>query len=125
MLIKRLCLIAFALVLSAGISLRAAEPANGKPRNVAEVMNSVRLRQLTSRLELTEDQQKKIKVIFAAEAEKIAKIDEMGLPLNERTAKVGALKKETQDSIRPLLTPVQLEKLDQQNKQVEKRKKKA
>ena len=122
---KRLCLIASALVFSAGIPLRAGEPAKEKPRNVAEVANSIRLRQLTTRLELTEDQQNKIKVLFAAEAEKVAKVDAMGLPLNERTMKVTALKKETQDNIRPLLTPVQVEKLDQQNKQLEKRKKKA
>ena len=126
MIINRICLIGLALLLCGLVPLRAAESANGKtPKNASSVLNEVRLRQLTKNLELTEEQQKKVRALFALEAEKIAKIDESGVSLGERTDKVNALKKETQESIRPLLTAEQLAKYDLQIKQAEKRKKKA
>lgn len=126
MIINRICLIGLALLLCGLVSLRAAEAENGKtPKTASSVLNEVRLRQLTKNLELTEEQQKKVRALFALEAEKIAKIDESGVSLGERTDKVNALKKETQESIRPLLTVEQLAKYDLQIKQAEKRKKKA
>ena len=124
MIINRICLIGLALLLCGLAPSRAAE--NGKtPKDAATVLNEVRLRQLNKNLELTEEQQKKVRALFALEAEKIAKIDESGVSLGERTDKVNALKKETQESIRLLLTSEQLAKYDAQIKQAEKRKKKA
>ena len=126
MITNRICLTVLALVLSALAPVRAAEDANGKaPKNASNVLNEVRLRQLTKNLTLTEEQQNKVRAIFALEAEKIAKIDASGVSLGDRTTKINALKKETQETIRPLLTPEQLAKYDLQIQQAEKRKKKA
>jgi len=126
MITNRICLTLLAFVLSALAPVRAAEDANGKtPKNAANVLNEVRLRQLTKNLTLTEEQQNKVRALFVLEAEKIAKIDASGVSLGERTTKINALKKETQETIRPLLTPEQLAKFDLQIQQTEKRKKKA
>jgi hypothetical protein len=121
MIINRICLTLLGLLLCGLAPSRAAE----KPKDATTVLTEIRLRQLNKNLELTEEQQKKVRALFALEAEKIAKIDGSGVSLGERTDKINALKKETQESIRPLLTAEQLAKYDAQIKQAEKRKKKA
>jgi hypothetical protein len=122
MTITRAFLIGMALVLSGITALPAAESAKA---SAANVLNQVRLRQLTRALELTEEQQKKVQALLVIEADKIAKIDATTPTLNERTVKVNALKKETQESIRPILTPAQVEKFESYTKPPQRPRRKA
>lgn len=116
----RILLIGMLFLLGGLMTLPAADANNKSPANV---LNQVRLRQLTRALDLSQEQQTKVQALFNAEAEKIAKVDQIGLPLHERTEKVNALKKETQQSIRPILTPAQAEKFEAQTKPQGRRKK--
>ena len=93
-------------------------------RNASDVLNSVRLKQFAKALELTDEQQQKLKVIYDAEAAQIAQIDQdTSLSLNDRTTRVTDVKKGTHEKIKPLLTPEQLEKFEQIINKPQKRKK--
>ena len=115
-----------ALIFLAGTSLQAADSNKSKtPQNASGVMTEMRVRQLNKNLQLTDEQQKKVRALIALEVDKIAKVDESGLELTARTEKVTAIKKETQAAIRPILTPEQMAKFDAEIQQAEKRKRRS
>jgi Spy/CpxP family protein refolding chaperone len=85
-----LCAAVLTAVLTAGPS-HAAE--NKSAPNAQAMLNNMRLKQLTKALELTTEQQAKVKALYESESEQIAKIDAAELPIAERTDKVTAVKK--------------------------------
>ena len=114
----------------AGCSEKAnsTEKAGGTPapteRIASDVVNTMRLKQLAKGLELTDEQQQKVKAIFAAEAVEIAKWDtDPAIHLPERTTLVTDLKAVTNEKIKPVLNPDQLAKFQQQIDRTQKRKK--
>jgi hypothetical protein len=93
--------------------LRAAD--NASPKNAQAILNEMRMRQLTKSLELTEDQQKKMKALYDEEAKQIkAANDDENLTLMERRQKTQAITKATREKIKPLLTEEQNKKWDEQ-----------
>jgi len=72
----------------------------------------MRLKYLIKELDLAGDQQSEVKALLDDEAKQIAKIRNTDLSVTQQSVKVGELKKQTYGKIKPLLTPVQLEKLD-------------
>lgn len=119
-------LFVFVAVLSCFFSsspLRAAD--NGAPKNAQAILNEMRVKQLTKSLELTDDQQKKIKALYDEEAKQIkAANDDENLTLMQRREKGQAASKATREKIKPLLTAEQNKKWDEQiAKQTQPRKK--
>jgi hypothetical protein len=100
----------FALLLVRSIALGQAtgpEPAAAQ-----------RLQAMAQQLQLTESQKEQIMPILVEEAPKVkaAKADTT-LPQNEKLAKLMQIRNETNDKIRPMLTPPQQQKLDQMRAQ--------
>ena len=115
-----------ALVFLVGASLQAADSTKSKPpQSASGLMTEMRVRQLNKSLQLTDEQQTKVRALIALETDKIAKVDESGLELQARTEKVTAIKKETQTLIRPILTAEQLAKYEAEIQQAEKRKRRS
>ena len=69
-----------------------------------------RLEQMTRRLNLTTEQQEKIKPILAEEATQAKAIDEAKLTRDERRDKMQELRTATFEKIQPILTPEQQKK---------------
>jgi Spy/CpxP family protein refolding chaperone len=69
-----------------------------------------RLDQMTRRLNLTAEQQAKIKPILEEEAGQFKAIDETRLTRDERRDKLQELRNATFDKIQPILTPEQQKK---------------
>jgi hypothetical protein len=104
-------------------SASAADPAPAQ-RTAEDLMGGVRLKQLTRTLELTDEQQGKVKTVIDGETKKIAQINEdVNLPAAERASRIAELKQDTYGKIKPLLTPAQLEKFEQMLTKPQKRKK--
>ena len=104
---------ACALLLSFLTGCNRDEQPKPAQRTASEVMSGLRLKQLTKVMTLTEDQQSQVKVLLDAEAKEIAKIhDDANTSPTQQAISISALQKETYDKIKPLLTPVQLEKLE-------------
>ncbi len=83
------------------------------PRDATDVLNDVRLRQLTKELELTSDQQAQLKSMFQEESKEIAKIRaQADSSITDQAVKVAEAKKATYEKLKPLLTPAQLEKFE-------------
>jgi Spy/CpxP family protein refolding chaperone len=77
-------------------------------RDAQSVINELRLKQLTKNLGLTDEQQKKIKVLYAEEAKLAVKVnDDEKLSLSDKATQKQALIKATNEKIKPLLTPEQ------------------
>lgn len=70
------------------------------------------LEKLTKRLDLTAEQQEKIKPILDEEASQMKAIDSEKLTRAERRARMQELRKGSFEKIKPLLTPEQLKKHD-------------
>lgn len=86
-------------------------------KNAADVLSGMRLKQLTKDLELTADQQGRLKILLDEEGKEIAKIRaQTELSITDQAIKVGELKKETYAKLAPLLDPAQLEKLQKASK---------
>ncbi|HWN97268.1 MAG TPA: hypothetical protein VNT99_19710 [Methylomirabilota bacterium] len=81
-------------------------------RSAEDIVSGMRLKYLIKELDLAGDQQSEVKALLDDEAKQIAKIRNTDLSVTQQSVKVGELKKQTYGKIKPLLTPVQLEKLD-------------
>ena len=116
--------LACALLLSFVTGCNRDEQSKPAQRSASEVLEGLRLKQLTKMLELTEDQKGQVKALLDAEGKEIAKLqDEANSPTTEQASRISELQKETYGKIKPLLTPVQLEKLEKMLSNREKRKK--
>jgi Spy/CpxP family protein refolding chaperone len=94
------------------------------PRNAQDIMGGMRLKQMTKALDLTAEQQAKVKELLSEEGKLAAKVQEdPNLSLLEKTIKVEELHKETYARMKPLLDPSQLEKLEATLRKTERRRK--
>jgi hypothetical protein len=85
------------------------------------VLQQMRAKQLTKDLSLTEEQQKKVQVLYAAEAKELSAVQaDENLTLVQKADKQLAIKAATREKIKPLLTDEQKTKwetiLAKQNK---------
>ncbi|MDR2673725.1 MAG: hypothetical protein LBC18_02390 [Opitutaceae bacterium] len=107
---KTLKILIATLVFATGLAIPALNAqADGAPKKQTRARPD-RVQQLTAQLDLTADQQAKVKAIIADEQTKlkaITKDDE------KRAAKVKAARQETTRQIRATLTPEQQAKFDQ------------
>jgi len=109
------------LLLMGGCS-QSADTSTPDPRT-REIATAIRLKQFSTALELTAEQQTKIKTLLNEENLEMDKIHESATRTGEdRVLKIKALRQSTYDQIKPLLTPEQLEKYDAVVKKLEKRK---
>jgi Spy/CpxP family protein refolding chaperone len=82
-------------------------------KDAASLINSMKLKKLSKDLELREDQQKKVQVLFDEEAKLIAKVQQdQNLSFVDRRSKTDQIHQETYGKMKPLLTPPQLEKFE-------------
>ena len=89
-----------------------------------EIQNAARLRVLTTGLELTGEQQAKVKALILAENQEIIKVNEEATRTGgDRVLLIQAARKITYEKIRPLLTPDQSGKYDALLKKLQSRKK--
>jgi hypothetical protein len=73
-----------------------------------------RMQQMSQQLQLTESQKQKIMPILIEEAPKAKAVKaDATLTQNEKVGKLLRIRNEADDNIRPLLNPVQQQKLDQ------------
>jgi septal ring factor EnvC (AmiA/AmiB activator) len=87
---------------------RAAEARAAAPKDAQSMIVEMRLKNWNKNLQLTEDQQAKIKALLTDESKQIAKLDEdNSLPIGERANKIDELHKMTYEKIKPLLTETQ------------------
>jgi len=87
-------------------------------------MIGLRLKQMTKELDLTTEQQGKVKALLDEEGKEAEKInDDPNLSLLPKTAKVRELRKETYAKIKSLLEPAQMEKFEAMLRKSERRKK--
>jgi Spy/CpxP family protein refolding chaperone len=94
------------------------------PRNAQDVMGGMRLKQMTKELDLTAEQQAKVKELLAEEGKLTAKVQEdANLSAWQKTSKVGELHQETYAKMKPLLDPAQMEKFETMLRKMERRKK--
>jgi hypothetical protein len=77
-----------------------------------------RMEKMSQALQLTEPQKEKIMPILVEEAPKLNAVkSDTTLPQNEKLAKLMEIRNETNDKIRPILSPTQQQKLDQMRQQ--------
>ncbi len=101
------------LSFASGCGNEAQSQSTRTQRSAEDVIGGMRMKQLTRDLELTDDQQSKVKELLDGEGKEVARIhSQANLSVMEQSTKIGEIKKETYDKIRPLLTPAQLEKLE-------------
>ena len=77
-----------------------------------EIINASRLKKLTAGLELTAEQQEKVKVLFAEESQVLDKIHAEGANGTFSPRRVIDAREATYEKMKTLLTPAQLEKFD-------------
>lgn len=112
------CVIVVSFVLGCGKSesesqAAAAPSAPSTQRTAEDLLGGMRMKSLTKQLELTEEQQAKVKALLDSETKAIAQLNNQAdISVLDRAAKVSELQKETYDKIKPLLTPPQLEKFE-------------
>ena len=115
------CALVLSFVAGCNQSGGGAEPAQ---RNPQDVLNSVRLKQLTKDLQLTDEQRQKFQVLFDAERDLITKLEQdSNLQPADRATRVTEFKRATSDQLKPLLTPEQLDKYEQVLAKTQKKKK--
>src|ERR1051325_1194114 len=120
---KRLLLLCLVPFLVYGCS-KDEEASSAQDPRAAEVRNAAKLKQLTSGLSLTPEQQAKVKALFAEESAAIEKINtEASRNGTERVKQIIGVRTNTYEKIRPLLTPEQSAKFDDQIAKLEGRKK--
>src|SRR5687767_3756441 len=97
----------FAGVLVAALPAGCGNDNTSEPaaQNSSGVIGSMRVKQLTRELALTDEQQPKVKLLVEQEAAQIAKVDEAAnLSITQRAIRVGELQKETYEKMKPILT---------------------
>ena len=114
--------VAFALLLCFLVGCGAENKTDAAQRNAEDVLTGMRFKVLAKELDLSGETKDKVKALFDEETKQIRGIhDEPNLSATEKSRRITALHSETYDKIRPLLTPVQLEKLEQILRKPEKR----
>lgn len=113
---RGLSLLALCIGCCLAVPLPAAETAPAKPgapRDSQALLNGMRLKRWTKDLELTEEQQKKVQGLLEVEGREFAKINEdESLSISERNDKKKVVQDKTYAQMKPLFTPVQLEKFE-------------
>ena len=105
-----MCAMALAGLLSLQPSVRAAGAGAGGTNSVAGIHGD-RMAKLTSELSLTDEQQAKLKPIFAANDEKMKALrDDASLSREQKREKFRALREEIVAQVKPILTAEQLAK---------------
>lgn len=98
--------------------VRAAE-SNGSKNGSSNLLLDMRLKRYTKEMELTTDQQAKIKALLEEESKQVAKLDEdKSIAVKDRAVKIGEIQQGTYAKIKPLLTEKQspiFEKLTAKN----------
>jgi Spy/CpxP family protein refolding chaperone len=118
----------FAGVLLTGLAAGCGNenPSATAGQNGPGVIGTMRVKQLTRDLALTDEQQQKVKLLIEQETAQIANVDETAnLSITQRAIRVGELQKESYERMKPLLTPAQLDKLEQMLSKAQKRKKRS
>jgi hypothetical protein len=103
---------ALVFCLFAGCSQKeeSAQPA----RTGRDVIDTMRLKQLTKALQLTQEQQDKVKPLLAAESKQIEAVKaDAALSIDDRSKRYQELRDDTYAKIRALLAPEQIPQLDQ------------
>jgi len=114
--------VAFALLLCLLAGCGAESKTDANQQNAEDVLSGMRFKTLAKELGLTGEQKDKVKALFDEETKEIRRIhDEPNLSVTEKSEKITALHSETYGKIRPLLTPPQLEKLEEILRKPEKR----
>jgi Spy/CpxP family protein refolding chaperone len=113
-------LAANALLLSLFAGCSPDKEAAPPQRTSRDVIDGMRLKQLTKGLQLTKEQQDQVKPLLAAESKKIAAANEDAtLSMTQRLDQYKEFRDETYSKIKVLLTPEQLERLDGVRAQME------
>jgi periplasmic protein CpxP/Spy len=94
----------------------------GDQQRVMKDRTEMRLQDLTKRLDLTKEQQEKIKPILADENKQIeAVMKDQTITREQKQPKIQAIRKETTTKIEAQLTPAQQEKFKKQQEQMKER----
>lgn len=116
-------LVTYAVWLSASVSLVLGQ--EKKTKDAAEVLSEARVRQFTALLKLTEDQQQKVRPIVLEEFKSVQAVkDDDKLTLQDKLAKQATLREASKTKIKALLTPDQLARWEEVEKQGQKKKQK-
>ena len=102
---------AFALFLFVGCSQK--EESAQSPRTGRNVVDSMRLKQLTKALQLTQEQQDQVGPLLASESKQIEAVNaDTTLSVDDRFKRYKEFRDDTYSKIRALLTPEQVPQLD-------------
>jgi hypothetical protein len=107
---RRLFVIAVLLVgaLAGRPVARAADAKAAAPKDAQSVLVEMRLKNWNKSLQLTGDQQAKIKLLLTEESKQVAQLDEdKALTVQARANKIDEMHKVTYEKIKPLLTETQ------------------
>ena len=112
------------LLLGGGCGQQEDKTAGASSGAGREIINASRLKKLTAGLELTAEQQEKVKGLFAEESQALDKIHAEGANGGAFNARrVIEARNVTYEKIKALLTPAQLEKFDEVVNKLEGRRK--
>ena len=101
----------------------AAENTAAPDPRALEIRTAAKLKQFTTGLNLTAEQQAQVKTLLAAENQEVERVHtEAARTGGDRVLQIVAARTNTYEKIRPLLTPEQLEKYDDLIKKMEGRK---
>jgi hypothetical protein len=93
-------------------------------RNAQDLVGGMRLKQMTKGLDLTPEQQAKVKALIDEEGKAAAKIHEdSNLSPLEKSTRVGELHNDTYAKMKPLLDPSQMEKFEAMLSKLQRRRK--
>ena len=121
-----LCLVPLLLIggCSQDENTTAAENSVAPDPRTLEIRTAAKLKQFTTGLNLTAEQQAQIKTLLVAENQEVEKVHaEAARTGGDRVLQIVAARTNTYEKIRPLLTPEQLGKYDDLIKKMESRKK--
>jgi protein CpxP len=108
-----LCLL-ISVVFGWTLRSQAADAANNK--DGIAILNQMRVKQVTKALSLTEEQEKKVKALYDDEAARVRTIQgNDALDLNRKFDQQVAVKKETSEKLKALLTEEQKTKFEAMN----------
>jgi len=107
------------------IGCNREQPAPASQNKAQEIINAARLKQLTTGLQLSTEQQTQVKALLVAENQEVEKSHASATEKGEGEAlRLVAIRQSTYGKIRPLLTPDQSEKFDAVINKMEGRRKK-